>query len=332
MHKTLLFSVLACTGCVVADEPALGTGSQSVTRDNGISLNGISLNGISLNGISLNGISLNGISLNGTSLSGVAIGAGSTSGPPLSGSSMIGSTWTATAVDGTPVKLRIDDATQGSSPNSDLWFYAVSYQTQAGWSPLCGLDDVDQVILAVPVAGVWRSTDSDDASYGSSTTQFTFACRGKTIAKCVELGYKPYKGRSTHLAACVRLLRGDFCGTGVAYTVDGTTLNLYDRNGVQTDTKSWAPEAEWTPDGARCVNSNNNARYELVLSYDPRCVRRIKSSTCGQSFSDGALLIDELPEAHTWDGSSSSSSWSNNDSYSSSSQYESSSRTSGSYY
>src|SRR6185503_13167735 len=154
MHKTLLFSVLACTGCVVADEPALGTGSQSVT-------------------------SLNGISLNGTSLSGVAIGAGSTSGPPLSGSSMIGSTWTATAVDSTPVKLRIDDATQGSSPNSDLWFYAVSYQTQAGWSPLCGLDDVDQVILAVPVAGVWRSTDSDDASYGSSTTQFTFACRGK---------------------------------------------------------------------------------------------------------------------------------------------------------
>ncbi|HZJ64767.1 MAG TPA: hypothetical protein VFD36_14725 [Kofleriaceae bacterium] len=48
MSKTLLFSVLACTGCVIADEPALGTGSQSVTGDNGISLNGISLNGISL--------------------------------------------------------------------------------------------------------------------------------------------------------------------------------------------------------------------------------------------------------------------------------------------
>jgi hypothetical protein len=40
MNKTLLFSVLACTGHVIADEPALGTGSQSVTRDspNGISL------------------------------------------------------------------------------------------------------------------------------------------------------------------------------------------------------------------------------------------------------------------------------------------------------
>ena len=100
----------------------------------------------------------------------------------------------------------------------------------------------------------------------------------------------------------MRLLRGDFCGTGVAYTVDGTTLNLYDKIGVQGDTEGWAPEAEWTADGARCVNSNNNARYEMVLSYDPRCVRRIKSSTCGQNFSDGAVLIEELPEAHVWQG------------------------------
>jgi len=93
---------------------------------------------------------------------------------------------------------------------------------------------------------------------------------------------------------------------------------------VQSDSKSWAPEAEWTPDGARCVNSNNNARYELVLSNDPGCVRRIKSSNCGQNFSDGALLIDELPEAHTWQGDGSSS-W-GGDSYSSSS-HQSSSRT-----
>jgi hypothetical protein len=287
---------------VVADEAQLGTASQHVTRDNGISLNGISLNGISLNGISLNGISLNGISLNGTSLSGVAIGAAPASGPPLSGSGVVGSIWTGTAADDTAVKLRIDQATQGSSPSSDLWFYAVSYQTQAGWSPLCGLDGSNQPILAAPVAGVWRVVDGDDAEYGSSTSQFTFACRGKTIAKCIELGYKPFKGRSTQLAACVRLLRGDFCGTGVAYTVDGTTLNLYDRIGVQSDTQAWAPEAEWTADGARCVNSNNNARYELVLSYDPRCIQRIKSSGCGQKFSDGGILIDELPEAHTWQG------------------------------
>jgi hypothetical protein len=295
-----------------------------VTRDNGISLNGISLNGISLNGISLNGISLNGISLNGTSLSGVAIGAGPSSGSPLSGSGVVGSTWNGTAADGTAVKLRIDQATQGSSSNADLWFYAVSYETKAGWSPLCGLDTANQPILAAPVAGVWRATDSDDAAYGSSTSQFTFACRGKTIAKCIELGYKPFKGRTTQLAACVRLLRGDFCGTGVAYTVDGTTLNLYDKIGVQGDTEAWAPEAEWTADGARCVNSNNNARYELVLSYDPRCVRQIKSSTCGQNFSDGAVLIDELREAHVWQGNTGNS---YGGSYGSQS-YQSASRTS----
>jgi hypothetical protein len=322
MNKTLLYSLLLCSGCVVADDVQLDTATQRVTRNNGISLNGISLNGISLNGISLNGISMNGISLNGTTLSGVAISATPSGGSPLSGSGVVGSTWTGSAANGTPVALRIDQATQGSSPNADLWFYAVSYQTAAGWSPLCGLDDTNQPILAAPVTGVWRAIDGDDAAYGSSTAQFTFACRGKTIAKCIELGYKPFKGRSEQLAACVRLLRGDFCGTGTPYTVDGTTLNLYDKIGVQADTESWAPEAEWTAAGARCVNSNNTARYELVVSDDPRCIRRIKTSTCGQNFSDGAVLIDELPEAHVWQGSSNSYG-----SYSSSS-YQGSSRTS----
>src|SRR5262245_40882008 len=120
MTKTLLYCVLACTGCAVADEPLLATGSQSVTRDNGISLNGISLNRVRRQGGSRSG----------GPLRGGAIGAGSTGGAPLSGSSVIGSTWAASATDGTQVKLRIDGATQGSSPNSDLWFYAVSYQTQ----------------------------------------------------------------------------------------------------------------------------------------------------------------------------------------------------------
>jgi len=296
MKKIIASLAVLAVACADPGDELLDEVGQDTTSSNGISLNGISLNGISLNGISLNGISLNGISLNGTSLTGVAVTAGtSTTTPPLSGAGVVGSTWTATASNGSSVKLRIDSAAAGASPNADLWFYRISYQTATGWSPLCGLDAVSQPVQAVSVAGVWAATTADATHYVASTTQFTLACRGKTIAKCVELGYKTYKGYTNQLTSCVRLLRADYCGTGFSNTVDGTTLNLYDNVGVQADTQAWKPEAEWTPTGARCVNSNNNARYQLVLAKDPKCVKRVETTTCGTSFASGAVLIDELP-------------------------------------
>jgi hypothetical protein len=300
MNKTILCISLLGSACAASfDEPVEDTVaevSQEVVGANGLSLNGISLNGISLNGISLNGLSLNGISLNGISLNGTSISAVSTTAPPLSGSSLVGSTWNATASNGTTIKLRVDAAAQGTAPNSDLWFYKVSYQTSSGWSPLCGLDSANQPIQAVTTAGVWTAVSGDSAKYGASSSQFTFACRGKTIAKCVELGYKTFWGRSAQLAACVRLLRGDYCGTGTAYTVDGTTVNLYDNIGVQADSEAWNPEAEWTPDGARCVNANNSGRFELAVAKDPKCIKALKSVPCGYTFANGAVLINELPQ------------------------------------
>jgi hypothetical protein len=297
IKQSFVIVSLLCGACAThGDEVQLGETTQDMISLNGISLNGISLNGISLNGISLNGISLNGISVNGTSLTGVALTAApaSTTAAPLSGAGVVGSTWTAPVGNAASVKLRIDAAAQGGSPNADVWFYNVSYQTSTGWSPLCGLDAAGKPIQAVSVAGVWAATAADAASYGASTTQFTLACRGKTIAKCVELGYKTYKGYSTQLQSCVRMLRGDYCGTGVAYTVDGTELNLYDNVGVQADTQAWTVEAEWTPSGARCVNKDNAARYDLAVSRDPRCVKALKTATCGTTFANGAVLIDEL--------------------------------------
>ncbi len=88
------------------------------------------------------------------------------------------------------------------------------------------------------------------------------------------------------------MLRNDYCGTGVSHTVDGTTLNLYDNLGIQVDNQSWPAEAEWTIAGARCVNANNTTRYVRVR--DPACTTPLQTTTCGSSFSSGALLIDEL--------------------------------------
>ena len=269
--RTVLSAIVLClVGCATDDE--------EIYED--LEQEGVSLNGVSLNGVSLNGVSLNGVSLNGTTLK-----AATTLGPPLSGTGPVGSTWTATTSGGTSIKLRIDSAQQGTGSNSDLWFYKVAYQTSTGWTGLCGAD------LALPVSGVWSAS----AAYTASTTQFTFSCRGKTVAKCVELGYKPHKGYANQLASCTRLLRGDYCGTGVAYTVDGTTLNLYDNVGVQADTQLlWIKEGEWGPNGARCVTNIVTTRFlERKLTLPP-CVLSLVSLTCG-SFRSGTYLIDELP-------------------------------------
>jgi hypothetical protein len=297
MFKPILTAILVCGACASPGDESVGEISQNGISQNGISMNGISMNGISMNGTSLNGATITGVSVSGTSSTGSAITASSTTAPPLSGGSLVGSTWNATASNGAAVKLRVDSAMAGASPSTDLWFYGISYQTSGGWSPLCGLDASNQAILAVSVAGTWAAVASDSAHYAASTTQFTLACRARTIAKCVELGYKTYRGYTNQLTSCVRLLRGDYCGSGNAYTIDGTTLNLYDNVGVQADTEAWAVEAEWTPSGARCVNSYNASRFEFVTSKDPKCVKGLETATCGSSFAGGAVLIDELPQS-----------------------------------
>jgi hypothetical protein len=296
MYRSI-FLALALSACVAddLDDVMYEEAEQGLSSTNGVSLNGVSLNGVSLNGVSLNGVSLNGVSLNGTTLTGVRVSANTTTTTttPLNGTAIVGSKWTATTSNATTLNLRIDSAAAGTGTNADLWFYGISYQTTAGWQPLCGVDGANVPIKALSVVGEWKSVTGDSAAYTATSTNFTVACRGKTIAKCVELGYKTFKRRTTQLTTCVRMLRGDYCGNGVAWTLEGTLLNLYDNIGVQADTEAWTPEAEWTPTGARCVNTNRSQRYDLVFQQDPRCIR-LKTPTCGTTFANGAILIDEL--------------------------------------
>ncbi|MDQ3369237.1 MAG: ADYC domain-containing protein [Myxococcota bacterium] len=265
---------------------------------NGVSLNGVSLNGVSLNGVSLNGVSLNGVSLNGVSLNGVSLNGVSLNGVSLNGTrtdnsehitlSSVGPQLVAALSNGTTLQLRIDAATQLTGENSDVWSYAVSYETADGWQPLCSAG-------ALAVDGTWNTERGvpTGGAYTASGENFTFACRNRTIAKCVELGYKTWNGRTTELATCVRLLRGDFCGDGTPYTVDGTTLNLYDNVGIQFDTNSWMVEAEWSPAGALCITKPRYTRFEQ-LGFKPTCALEKLKDLCG-NFNSGAVLIDELP-------------------------------------
>ena len=201
--------------------------------------------------------------------------------------------------------LRIDTATK----SGDIGLYGISYQSSTSWMPLCGTDAAGAKILAVAVPGTWNYGEdvTGGGAYTTSTTKQTFACRGKSIAKCVEMGYKPWTGRATHMAACVRMLRGDYCGTGKGYTTDGTTVNLYDNVGIQADTMAWVKEAEWTVNGARCVNTNGQPRFLISATRAPKCLRTTPAptvpitTTCGNTFGTGTLIINELrTDTNTW--------------------------------
>ena len=301
-----MLALSTVTGCAVQDavrdEVGYAEATQEVVSANGISLNGISLNGISLNGTSLSGTSLNGVSVSGMRADGTSVSAASGTAQPLSGASFVGTKWRGMLSNGTTLPLRIESAIQGTGTSADVWMYGVAYQTSTTWSPLCGVDAANHPVLAVSVPGLWNTQQgvSGGGAYSTSTSHFTIACQAKTIAKCVELGYKPWTGYTSQLTSCVRLLRADYCGDGTPYTVDGQTLNLYDNVGVQADTEAWAVEGEWTPSGARCVTSVSGTRGYKTGSFangTPSCFSNVLfvTPTCGLTFVNGAVLIDELP-------------------------------------
>ena len=60
-------------------------------------------------------------------------------------------------------------------------------------------------------------------------------------------------------AACVRMVRADYCGDGRPHTVDGTWIDIWDGLGIQTrDERDGHPEvfeAAWSPGGAAYLHT-----------------------------------------------------------------------------
>jgi ADYC domain-containing protein len=273
---------------------------------NGMSINGMSINGMSINGMSINGMSINGMSINGMSINGTSFTGITSDGQTVSGAGVVGATLTGTLSDGSTIDLRIDSATTLASPNTDVWAYGVSYQTDSGWAPLCGSNGSGP-ILAIPILGTfnYQSGVVGGGSYTPSSTLFTFGCRGAGIAKCVELGYKPWLPTPNGddnplidgLVGCTRMLRADYCGNGTSFTVNGTVINVYDRWDIQLDTEAWPVEAEWTTGGAACIQSVTQTRAYKLLGVTPSCFPALIKGSCGNRshFNSGSpiLLIDE---------------------------------------
>jgi hypothetical protein len=278
----------------------------------GIGLNGRSLDDFDLANLGLLGISLDGIKVGRRSVSatldGSALVGTSADAHKLGLRDFVGAKLTGSLDDGSPLRLVIDDVTRDAGrAHSDVYLYAVSYETDGGRHPLCGVDSTGAPVPAIALAGRWdyRTGVTGGGSHIDDPDAFTFACRGYALAKCVDLGYEPWDsiracadGRAhcpiVSLAdmhqACTRAFRADYCGDGTSYTVDGMTIDVFDAYGYRIPAAGWPFEAEWTTSGARCAS-----RLRVPSLGTPSCWASLQNASCGASsdFGAGALLMTQ---------------------------------------
>jgi hypothetical protein len=265
---------------------------------NGRSLNGVDLQGVSPDGVPLGGTALEGMRIGGMSIDGVDLDSVSIEGSELTGIAgeeifggerMVGARMSGILSEGHALPMRIDSAELLPGTHDDIWAYGVSYaQADGSWSPLCNSGS------AIALTGTWNLAAGVErgGDWSASSSAFTFGCRGASLAKCVELGYEPWATVSSttlrdHHQACTRMMRADYCGDGTAWTEAGALINVYDNLGIRTDAKSWRIDAEWLPDGARCIDKRRDFHPGK-----PKCLHE-KKGPCG-TFDRGALLIDEF--------------------------------------
>ncbi|MCB9522461.1 MAG: hypothetical protein H6702_03655 [Myxococcales bacterium] len=281
------------------------------------SLVGRDLNGVGFNGDVLDGqriafvekaasVDKKGRELDAVEIVGTRLAGQNVRGDFLGPKGMVGASFVARTELGGAVELHIEE--MGKHPEKrihrDVVFYLVTYQTDEGRVPLCGLDEDGSPVGAIAMEGYWDLSEGTETGgdWIADPDRFTFACDGHALAHCALAGYKPWrrveecrdgecevKRLREHHQACVRMLRADYCGDGTAHTQDGVAINHYDAFGIRTDSEDWTLGAEWDANGARCMNQ------ERVAGLSPACAAELVAEDCGAPahFASGTLLMSE---------------------------------------
>lgn len=161
------------------------------------------------------------------------------------------------AADVTVVSVTAKAITPGAPPVQLYELRDAAGKNPCAGRTLAGNTDAALAGKAIAVAGAWGKGGARVASSAKSPF-FTFSCLDGAVGKCVAWGYRAdIDPAKTDLhAACVRMARADYCGTGRPFTCDGTDIDIVDRAGIQkraADTKGEQLEADWTKDGAACL-------------------------------------------------------------------------------
>ena len=187
----------------------------------------------------------------------------------------------------------------GASHDSDrqIWLYDFRVVATSGAEqPLCEPDS-DGRRFALPIAG---RSDGAGILTAPESGAIELVCTSSPQGKCVRLGYAPWRRGSDGRPmldwynACVRMMRGDYCGDGQPFTRNGTRIEIYDHVGVRRPgrNRSFRFEAAWDSRGAVCVA---HTRIPELIELDdlvrrcPRLAGRLGPG-CDDHFSGGLIF------------------------------------------
>jgi len=296
---------------------------------NDFELNTFRLNTFRLNGFKLNDFELNTFRLNGSEFEAVFVVDGVEfvrSGVELKGSEfgLIGRVVEEGQDSLVEYTLRIDDVyPDPDADTDDILLYELSYRREGGedeWQSPC-VDDYGASVPAIPIVNGWDEVTGDRID---DPDLVTLACADAVIAHCVQWGYRPWvdaeqckdkKGKkkskdcdevslADYHQACTRMARADYCGDGTPWTVSGHVIDIWDHLSPQVNARAaedWKIEAEWTPEGAYCLNDIRQQKWKAEGLY-PSCGKAFdkhnkKVKDCGSMKKHRSLLTSsfEMP-------------------------------------
>ena len=205
-------------------------------------------------------------------------------GSRLRGAELVGATLFLPVDDAPPAEVTIASVTPDPA-QPDLLRHQFTVLDRGGNSVSACSPNIDGETWGFPVALPPGHPGREGA--------ITITCASGAVGKCARFGYRPWsKGpRGEALAplhaACVRMVRGDYCGDGQPHTKDGTGIDLYDDAGIQTpgtyEDAAFTFEAGWAPDGAVCVA---RTRWPDLISRDAlfaQCPRLATTPVCDEA-------------------------------------------------
>lgn len=169
------------------------------------------------------------------------------------------------------------------------------------WKSACE-PNVDGETWGIPVALAARPGHPGVAG------DFTLTCASGAVAKCIRYGYKPWaKGRNgeglgPYHAACVHMIRADYCGNDQPHTKAGTFIKFEDdavrwrRDPGQVPDPEFVFEAGWSEEGAVCLARVRWGELGAVGAVRASCprLRDLDPDQCDEASAraKGALILN----------------------------------------
>ena len=181
----------------------------------------------------------------------------------------------------------------------DIWLYRVEL---ADGRAICDADPGGDTRLVF-----FPGRFDAQLNYVADPAEFSISCVSGVQANCLRWGYRPWANApeggaslAPYYNTCIRTARADYCGDDQPTTRDGTTIDLYDRVGVQkseSDPLEFPFEAGWSPTGAVCVH-HPRIKANATLAGIAQSCPRLREAPLGEACDEagaaalGALLFN----------------------------------------